>query len=582
MGNTHSGERKPHKISSEGLPGKDKSPRNMEFNPSESDKHTTESISIGRKLPLRRGRHSSQSSVLAKKIHRSSISNQNQSDGIFGLGMGSPVVGSPLIDPAYNSIPISSNLRNDPRIHPRGIRSIHSNNMANNRPFMNDQMPETFIEQSAISRFMNDSNLNRNINKLVSVNELADEKTFVPTLIKWEDSADNVYVSGSFNQWKYKIKLKREDGIWSTMINLPVGMHMIKFIVDGEWQYSRNMVIAPDDHGNLVNYIKIEEVFIDSLEDNSNDNVEGLDSDMFSGSPPGEYTGVIPEFSNYSVNRDGSYKRIDPPLLPPHLNQVLLNSADLKDDGLSTLPVPNHVVLNHLYACSIKDNVMAVSISYNSLLQACNMNSGMENDNEIQVEESVITIDDLDLPMANIVRIIKDSIPEGTMIQKEVRMAVSRACTVFINYLCSAQVLIIVKGANDMARSSGHKTVQAKDILSALPELEMEEYVEILKEELEEFQELIKKKKLAKDHGGDKTNDEQSDGENLDETNLEETSLETELNNQDLDTTEIVENTEILETKTVMHVVDSDEENFETEFDDSDISKTKRMRTTTK
>ncbi|PWA02944.1 hypothetical protein BB558_000902 [Smittium angustum] len=484
MGNTHSGERKPHKISSEGLPGKDKSPRNMEFNPSESDKHTTESISIGRKLPLRRGRHSSQSSVLAKKIHRSSISNQNQSDGIFGLGMGSPVVGSPLIDPAYNSIPISSNLRNDPRIHPRGIRSIHSNNMANNRPFMNDQMPETFIEQSAISRFMNDSNLNRNINKLVSVNELADEKTFVPTLIKWEDSADNVYVSGSFNQWKYKIKLKREDGIWSTMINLPVGMHMIKFIVDGEWQYSRNMVIAPDDHGNLVNYIKIEEVFIDSLEDNSNDNVEGLDSDMFSGSPPGEYTGVIPEFSNYSVNRDGSYKRIDPPLLPPHLNQVLLNSADLKDDGLSTLPVPNHVVLNHL--------------------------------------------------------------------------------------------------ANDMARSSGHKTVQAKDILSALPELEMEEYVEILKEELEEFQELIKKKKLAKDHGGDKTNDEQSDGENLDETNLEETSLETELNNQDLDTTEIVENTEILETKTVMHVVDSDEENFETEFDDSDISKTKRMRTTTK
>ncbi|PVU90655.1 hypothetical protein BB559_004506 [Furculomyces boomerangus] len=531
MGNTHSGERKPHKISSEGLPGKDKSPRNMEFNPSESDKHTTESISIGRKLPLRRGRHSSQSSVLAKKIHRSSISNQNQSDGIFGLGMGSPVVGSPLIDPAYNSIPISSNLRNDPRIHPRGIRSIHSNNMANNRPFMNDQMPETFIEQSAISRFMNDSNLNRNINKLVSVNELADEKTFVPTLIKWEDSADNVYVSGSFNQWKYKIKLKREDGIWSTMINLPVGMHMIKFIVDGEWQYSRNMVIAPDDHGNLVNYIKIEEVFIDSLEDNSNDNVEGLDSDMFSGSPPGEYTGVIPEFSNYSVNRDGSYKRIDPPLLPPHLNQVLLNSADLKDDGLSTLPVPNHVVLNHF--------------------------SGMENDNEIQVEESVITIDDLDLPMANIVRIIKDSIPEGTMIQKE-------------------------RKANDMARSSGHKTVQAKDILSALPELEMEEYVEILKEELEEFQELIKKKKLAKDHGGDKTNDEQSDGENLDETNLEETSLETELNNQDLDTTEIVENTEILETKTVMHVVDSDEENFETGFDDSDISKTKRMRTTTK
>nr|AAH52135.1 Prkab1b protein [Danio rerio] len=50
--------------------------------------------------------------------------------------------------------------------------------------------------------------------------------------------------------------------------------------------------------------------------------------------------------------------------LPPHLLQVLLN----KDAGISCdptlLPEPNHVMLNHLYALSIKDGVMVLSATH--------------------------------------------------------------------------------------------------------------------------------------------------------------------------------------------------------------------------
>ncbi|XP_071338299.1 5'-AMP-activated protein kinase subunit beta-1-like [Trachinotus anak] len=50
--------------------------------------------------------------------------------------------------------------------------------------------------------------------------------------------------------------------------------------------------------------------------------------------------------------------------LPPHLLQVLLN----KDTGVSCdptlLPEPNHVMLNHLYALSIKDGVMVLSATH--------------------------------------------------------------------------------------------------------------------------------------------------------------------------------------------------------------------------
>ena len=60
---------------------------------------------------------------------------------------------------------------------------------------------------------------------------------------------------------------------------------------------------------------------------------------------------------------DAEECRIDarPPLLPPHLERVILNSSSVSKDDNSGLPVPHHVVLNHLYACSIRDGVMAVA-----------------------------------------------------------------------------------------------------------------------------------------------------------------------------------------------------------------------------
>ena len=48
-------------------------------------------------------------------------------------------------------------------------------------------------------------------------------------------------------------------------------------------------------------------------------------------------------------------------MLPPHLEKLVLNSQIEKDP--LTLPVPNPVTLNHLAACSIRDNVMAVATS---------------------------------------------------------------------------------------------------------------------------------------------------------------------------------------------------------------------------
>lgn len=43
-----------------------------------------------------------------------------------------------------------------------------------------------------------------------------------------------------------------------------------------------------------------------------------------------------------------------PPILPPHLLQVILNNPNVNSGDSTLLPQPNHVMLNHLYALSIK------------------------------------------------------------------------------------------------------------------------------------------------------------------------------------------------------------------------------------
>jgi 5'-AMP-activated protein kinase regulatory beta subunit len=50
-----------------------------------------------------------------------------------------------------------------------------------------------------------------------------------------------------------------------------------------------------------------------------------------------------------------------PPLLPAQLQKVLLNARPISSDEPYILPIPSHVAVNHLYACSIRDGVMAIA-----------------------------------------------------------------------------------------------------------------------------------------------------------------------------------------------------------------------------
>ncbi|CAM0135982.1 hypothetical protein VKS41_005641 [Umbelopsis sp. WA50703] len=195
----------------------------------------------------------------------------------------------------------------------------------------------------------------------------------VPTIITWTQGGKSVYVTGTFNGWKQKIHLVKSSQDFSAVLELPPGTHRLKFIVDDEWKCSNDLETATDPDGNLVNYIEVDDGFDDDLDEfgerRSDLDEHQLGAVALSSTPPGTYSADIPHYlqdlaqqsPEAAVLSAQQQQLTQPPGLPPHLEKVMLNSQAVSDEDNSVLPVPNHVNLNHLYACSIKDGVMALA-----------------------------------------------------------------------------------------------------------------------------------------------------------------------------------------------------------------------------
>ncbi|XP_044254460.1 5'-AMP-activated protein kinase subunit beta-1 isoform X2 [Tribolium madens] len=172
-----------------------------------------------------------------------------------------------------------------------------------------------------------------------------------PTVFRWEGGGKDVYVSGTFTEWK-TIPMVKSHGDFVTIIDLPEGEHQYKFYVDGEWKNDPGNKMVEDETGVKNNLITVKKSDFEVFQalDKDSENVNNDPSQK-------EFSQEIPANKPWE-------KVTGPPILPPHLLQVILN----KDTPLSCeptlLPEPNHVMLNHLYALSIKDGVMVLSATH--------------------------------------------------------------------------------------------------------------------------------------------------------------------------------------------------------------------------
>ncbi|KAF2452423.1 histone-fold-containing protein, partial [Lineolata rhizophorae] len=76
-------------------------------------------------------------------------------------------------------------------------------------------------------------------------------------------------------------------------------------------------------------------------------------------------------------------------------------------------------------------------------------------------------------------RLAKGVLPTNTQIHKDALLALSKSATVFVNYLSSH--------ANENASRTGKKTIQPRDVIEAINELEFEPFLPRLEAEAEKY-----------------------------------------------------------------------------------------------
>lgn len=176
------------------------------------------------------------------------------------------------------------------------------------------------------------------------------EKPALPTVFKWDGGGKQVYISGTFSEWK-ALPMVKSHGDFVTIIDLPEGEHQFKFYVDGEWRHDPKLKNVENEVGSKNNMVSVRQSDFEVFQALAKDSEDSVNSEQK------EYSQDIPQAKPWE-------KVNGPPILPPHLLQVILN----KDTPLSCeptlLPEPNHVMLNHLYALSIKDGVMVLSATH--------------------------------------------------------------------------------------------------------------------------------------------------------------------------------------------------------------------------
>uniref|UniRef100_A0A0D9X339 Association with the SNF1 complex (ASC) domain-containing protein n=1 Tax=Leersia perrieri TaxID=77586 RepID=A0A0D9X339_9ORYZ len=151
----------------------------------------------------------------------------------------------------------------------------------------------------------------------------------IPILLTWTLGGKNVYVEGSWDNWKSKHMVHKSGKDHCVMLGLASGVYRYRFIVDGERRFQPDLPCETDIVGVISNLIDVHDFIPESV-----DNVSEL---MAPPSPDSSY-GFLP--------LDDKEFTKEPPTLPSQLHLGVLNSQPSSDGECAR---PKHAVLNHTF-----------------------------------------------------------------------------------------------------------------------------------------------------------------------------------------------------------------------------------------
>ncbi|SMQ46865.1 unnamed protein product [Zymoseptoria tritici ST99CH_3D7] len=123
-----------------------------------------------------------------------------------------------------------------------------------------------------------------------------------------------------------------------------------------------------------------------------------------------------------------------------------------------------------------KSNVSVTSNGPEEATEAVAAKGGKDKDKD------GLSVDDLSLPKSMIARLAKGVLPANTQIHKDALLALHKSATVFVSYIAS--------NSNDNAQAGGKKTISPQDVMAALKDAELEEFIPRLEAELKRYNEI--------------------------------------------------------------------------------------------
>jgi hypothetical protein len=87
----------------------------------------------------------------------------------------------------------------------------------------------------------------------------------LPTIIKYAGQGKDVYLCGTFNGWQ-KLRMSRSHKDFVAMIELGVGDHEYKFLVDGQWITDSGAPTVENNSGFKNNIIHVQKEDFDAFE----------------------------------------------------------------------------------------------------------------------------------------------------------------------------------------------------------------------------------------------------------------------------------------------------------------------------
>lgn len=163
-------------------------------------------------------------------------------------------------------------------------------------------------------------------------------------MFTWTWGGSKVYVTGTWDNWQTRIPLNQSTHDFTAIANLPPGIHSYKFIVDGRWKHAPEQPVVTDAQGDVNNLLEIQVYDTAELQAGAAASPPGQYGQFLT---PQEFPAATQQPSTTNTASFFDYTK-PPPALPPHLQRSVLNMPQLEEDS-QMLPLPHHVMLNHLY-----------------------------------------------------------------------------------------------------------------------------------------------------------------------------------------------------------------------------------------